>query len=171
MNLNDPAQISTGDALVLRELVREWRAGKLGGSPGGTPLPDASLAGPIGWIIPSTATLLTGKYFRWKYGATVVSTPFAKLLGSPMTDLSTATTFAFNTAENANTQTQVLGDIAVVTASPECGDCIGLSPITDTYKGPVLAQLFWTFFESGDPATGYWAWWFTLPNRVVYKES
>lgn len=165
-----PAQLSLDSARRLDAMYREWQAFKLaqGGQGGSTGIAGIGVNAPLGWIQFNNGSLISGAANRWKYSVDVMPNPFAKLVTPNLTALAT-TQSAFNTAEIGNTSTSAMG-LTIVTSSPQCGDIVGVKPLHQTYKGPVLAQLFWTFFESGNPDTGYWAWWVTLPNFLNVQE-
>ena len=137
-----PAEISVGDALKIAQVVREWTAFKRasgGDTQGGVDGVAVQLNAPIGWVRIIDKTSIAGS--RYRYTVEVIPSPFAPKLTPAQAALATS---------------------QVGYCVTEFGDEPPESDATLILKGaPVLAQLFWTWVESNDPAKGKWAWWFT----------
>jgi hypothetical protein len=97
------------------------------------------LNAPTAWIRITGKTAIPGG--RYRYTCEVIANPFSAKL-TPALDVRAASRVAY--------------------CATEFGDVTPTSDATASLKGaPVVAQLFWTWIESGDPTNGYWAWWFT----------
>ena len=97
------------------------------------------LNAPIAWIRLTSKTAIPGS--RYRYECDVIANPFAHKLTPALATRATA---------------------RVAYCVTEFGDEPATTDAMASLKGaPVLAQLFWTWIESGDPSNGYWAWWFT----------
>lgn len=138
-----PAEISVADAERLARMYREWTAFKRstgGDTQGGNAGVGVNLNAPVAWVRLTAKTAISGG--RYRYTVEVLANPFGPKLPSPLAAL--ASSQSGYAANEWGTGTPSGDAIATLNGSP------------------VLAQLFWTWVESNNPASGYWAWWFNV---------
>jgi len=152
-------------------MFKEWQSFKAAmgiTTNGGTPQNGFNARAPDGIIQPTGKTLISGSTNRWRYAVSVQPNPFNHKLSAPADALATSQT-GYNFLEIGNTSSSVWGN-TIVTSSPACGDITAVVDAHTSYANYTFpAWLYWTWFESNDPDSGYYAWWFCAPNMLTIQ--